>query len=133
MVEFLSSNRLHMQQAMFPEVKHSHVLHSPLSFNEISCKVLLGIPLKQSEFLKVDQTCLGDVISEDTGSPLQGQGEGQGWGKREKASEEEKTAMENSLGKEVSITYYCPTCASPVYNNTQKAAIATLPLTTHPQ
>ena len=104
MVKFLSSNRLHMQQAMFPEVKHSHVLHSPLSFDEISCKVLLGIPLKQSEFLKVDQSCLGNVISEEAGSALQGEGEGKGGEKLKKASQEEKTAIENPLGKEVSIT-----------------------------
>ena len=111
MVKFLSSNRLHMQQAMFPEVNHSDVLHSLLSFDEISCKVLLGIPLKQSEFLKVDQTCLGDIISEDAGSPLQGEGEGQGGEKLQKTLEGEKRAIKDS---KVSITYYCPTCASPV-------------------
>ena len=89
MVEFLSNDRLHMQQAMFPDVQQSYILHSQLTFDEVSLKVLVGVPLKQNEFLKIDQTCLGDVISEEVGnehlqpgSPLPGKGEGGGDGER---------------------------------------------------
>ena len=68
MVEFLNNDRVHMQQGIFPDVQQSYILHSQLNFDEVSCKVLVGAPLKQNEFLKIDQTCLADVISEEAGN-----------------------------------------------------------------
>ena len=103
-----------MQQAMFPDVQQSYVLHSQLTFDEVSCKVLVGVPLKQNEFLKIDQTCLGDVISEEAGNkhlqpgaPLQRKGEGEGGEKTKKGLDEEKMVEEDSPGEgteEVSST-----------------------------
>ena len=117
MVEFLSSDRVHMQQAMFPDVQQSYILHSQIAFDEVSCKVLVGVPLKQNEFLKVDQTCLGDVISEETGnehlqpgSPLQGKGDGEGGEKLKKALEGEKPVADDSPPEEVSLPVYGIPC-----------------------
>ena len=119
MVEFLSSNRLHIQQAMFPDVHQNLILHSNLTLDTVLCKVLVGVPLKQNEFLKIDQTCLGDVISEEAGnshvqpvSSLQGKGEGEGGGKLKKAIGGEKM---DSPPEEVSIaTPYLYVQRSPV-------------------
>ena len=68
MVEFLSTDRVHMQQGIFPDVQQSYLLHSQVAFDEVSCKVLVGAPLKQNEFLKIDQTCFADIITEEVGN-----------------------------------------------------------------
>jgi hypothetical protein len=34
---------------------------------QISCKALIGAPLKSSEFLKLEQTHLADIIAEEAG------------------------------------------------------------------
>lgn len=34
----------------------------------MSCKALIGVPLKSSEFLKLEQTHLADVIAEEAGN-----------------------------------------------------------------
>ena len=114
MMEFLSSDRLHMQQAMFPKIMQNHILHSDLTLDVILCKVLVGIPLKQNEFLKIDGTCLGEVISEEAGnkdvqpvSPLQGKGEEEGGEKMKTALEGEK--MDSPLEEVCIVTPY--TCA----------------------
>ena len=57
-----------MQQGIFPDVQQSYLLHSALNFDEVSCKVLVGAPLKQNEFLKIDQTCLAEVLAEEAGN-----------------------------------------------------------------
>lgn len=36
MVEFLNSDREHMQQGIFPDVQQSYLLHSALNFDEVS-------------------------------------------------------------------------------------------------
>ena len=36
MVEFLNSDREHMQRGVFPDVQQSYFLHSALKFNEVS-------------------------------------------------------------------------------------------------
>ena len=100
-----------MQQGIFPDVQQSYILHSQLSFDEVSCKVLLGAPLKQNEFLKIDQTCFANVISEESGnehlrlqSPLGKKKENGVKGKEEGGDEPmvtfegEKTPVEDGLG-----------------------------------
>lgn len=67
-VDFLNVDRVHMQQGIFPDVQQSYLLHSALNFDEVSCKVLVGAPLKQNEFLKIDQTCLAEVLAEEAGN-----------------------------------------------------------------
>jgi hypothetical protein len=39
MVEFLNSDREHMQQGIFPDVQQSCILHSALNFDEVSLKL----------------------------------------------------------------------------------------------
>ena len=52
-VEFLNQDREHMKQGIFPDVQQSYMLHSMLGFDEVSCKALVGAPLKANEFLKI--------------------------------------------------------------------------------
>ena len=68
MVTFLNIDREHMKQGIFPDVQQSYLLHSALSFDEASCKALVGAPLKSNEFLKIEQTYLADVIAEEAGN-----------------------------------------------------------------
>ena len=68
MVEFLNLDREHMKQGLFPDVQQSYLLHSALGFDEVSCKALVGAPLKANEFLKIEQTPLADVIAEEAGN-----------------------------------------------------------------
>ena len=67
-VIFLNQDREHMQQGIFPDVQQSFLLHSALNFDEVSCKALVGAPLKANEFLKVEQTHLADIIAEEVGN-----------------------------------------------------------------
>ena len=114
MVEFLSSKRLHVQQAMFPNINQNHVLHSELTLDGVLCKVLVGVPLRQNEFLKIDGTCLGEVMSEEAGnkdvqpvSPHQGKGEEEGGERLKTACDGEK--MDSPLEEVCVVTPY--TCA----------------------
>ena len=68
MVEFLTQSRVHMQQGIFPDVQQMYLLHSNISFDEVSLKALIGAPLSPNEFLKLDQTFLADVIVEEEGN-----------------------------------------------------------------
>lgn len=68
MVDFLNPEREHMKQGIFPDVQQSYILHSMLGFDEVSCKAFVGAPLKENEFLKVEQTPLADVIAEEPGN-----------------------------------------------------------------
>ena len=68
MVAFLSADRLHMQQGLFPDVQQMFLLHSTLSFDEVTMRALIGAPLKANEFLKLEQTSLADVIVEESGN-----------------------------------------------------------------
>ena len=36
--------------------------------NQVFCKALVGVPLKDSEFLKLEQTHLADIIAEEEGN-----------------------------------------------------------------
>ena len=68
MVEFLTQSRVHMQQGIFPDVQQMYLLHSALSFEEVSCKALIGAPLSPNEFLKLEQTFLADIVVEEEGN-----------------------------------------------------------------
>ena len=104
MVEFLNSDRVHMQQGIFPDVQQSYILHSQLGFDEVCCKVLIGAPLKQNEFLKIDQTCFADIISEEGGNehlrqespPGMKEEEGEGERDKEAAFEGEELIVQGS-------------------------------------
>ena len=63
-----------MQQGIFPDVQQMYLLHSSLNFDEVSLRALAGAPLKANDFLKLEQTCLADVIVEESGNErLRGQ------------------------------------------------------------
>ena len=64
-LDFLDPDRLHMQEGFFPDVQHGYILSSALSYDPDVCKALMGVELKQSDFLKIDQTYLADVIAEE--------------------------------------------------------------------
>ena len=67
-INFLSQDRTHMQQGLFPDVQQMYLLQSLLTFDEVSMRALLGANLKPAEFLKLEQTCLADVIVEESGN-----------------------------------------------------------------
>jgi len=64
-LDFLDQERLHMQQGFFPDVQHTYILSSTLSYDTDVCKALMGADLKQNDFLKIEQTYLADVIAEE--------------------------------------------------------------------
>ena len=67
-IDFLAQDRTHMQQGLFPDVQQMYLLQSNMTFDEISLRALVGADLKASEFLKLEQTCLADVILEESGN-----------------------------------------------------------------
>lgn len=64
-LDFLDPERLHMQQGFFPDVQHSYILQSTLSYDTDVCKALMGADLKQNDFLKIEQTYLADIIAQE--------------------------------------------------------------------
>ena len=67
LLEFLSSEREHMKHGLFSEVQHSYILHSVLTCEEIVVKAIIGCRLLNAEFLRLEQTCLADVVAEEPG------------------------------------------------------------------
>jgi len=63
--DFLNPDRLHMQQGLFPNVQQNDILSSSLELDYDVYLALIGVDLKQKDFLKIDQTCLADVIFEE--------------------------------------------------------------------
>ena len=68
MLEFLDRERKHMQQGFFPEVQDSYILTCSITYDSDFCKALMGSQLKATEFLKIEQTLLADVIAEEPGN-----------------------------------------------------------------
>ena len=68
MLEFLDTDRTHMQQGIFPDVQQSFLLRSTITLDECSCRALLGVTLKGNERLKLDQTRLAEVLAEEEGT-----------------------------------------------------------------
>ena len=64
-LDFLDQDRLHMLQGFFPDVQHSYILSSTLSYDTDVCKVLMGADLKQNDFLKIEQTYLADIVAQE--------------------------------------------------------------------
>ena len=64
-LDFLDQDRLHMQQGFFPDVQHSYILSSNLSYDTDVCKALMGADLKQNDFLKIEQTYLADIVAQE--------------------------------------------------------------------
>ena len=65
LLNFLNQDHLHMQQGLFPNVQQSYVLSNSLEMDYDMYLALMGADLKQKDFLKIDQTCLADVIFEE--------------------------------------------------------------------
>ena len=65
LLNFLNQDRLHMQQGLFPNVQQSYILSVSLELDYDMYLALMGADLKQKDFLKIDQTCLADVIFEE--------------------------------------------------------------------
>ena len=64
-LDFLDQDRLHMQQGFFPDVHHSYILESSLNYDTDVCNVLMGMNLKQNDFLKIEQTYLADIVVQE--------------------------------------------------------------------
>jgi len=62
-LEFLDQDRVHMQQGLFPDLQHTYILSQQLYIDNDVSKALMGADLKQSDFLKIEQTYLADVIA----------------------------------------------------------------------
>ena len=73
-LKFLHQDRVHMQQSLFPDIHHTYLLCSSVAFDDVTIKALMGIPLTSSEFLKLEQTHLADVIAEESGNEHYRQG-----------------------------------------------------------
>lgn len=67
-LEFLDKERTHMQQGFFPDVQDSYILTCTITYDSDFCKALMGSKLKDTEFLKLEQTLLADVIAEEPGN-----------------------------------------------------------------
>lgn len=68
MLDFLDPDRSHMQQGFFPEVQPSYIFSCTVNYDPDYCKALMGSQLRSSEFLKLEQTLLADVIAEEPGN-----------------------------------------------------------------
>ena len=64
-VEFLNQDHLHIQQGLFPDIEHSSsaIFTEQFYIDPHFHKILLGADVKQNDFLKLEQTCLADVIA----------------------------------------------------------------------
>lgn len=78
LMDFLSMEREHMQHGLFPDIQASFTLHSSLTYEETVCKMLVGCSPKNSEFLRLEQTCLADVLAEEPGGEKYRNGAGMG-------------------------------------------------------
>lgn len=65
LLNFLNQDRLHMQQGLFSNVQQNYMLTTLVELDYDMYLVLVGAGLKQKDFLKIDQTCLADVIFEE--------------------------------------------------------------------
>ncbi len=68
MLVFLDKEREHMEQGYFPEVQDSYILSCRIDYDADFCKALMGTQLKSTEFLKIEQTQLANVIAEEPGN-----------------------------------------------------------------
>ena len=68
MLEFLDKERTHMQQGFYPDVQDSDILTSTIAYDTDFCKAIMGSQLTATEFLKLEQTLLADVIAEEPGN-----------------------------------------------------------------
>ena len=64
-LDFLDQDRLHMQQGFFPDIQHSSIVQSNLSYDTDWFKALMGADLKQNDFLKIEQTYLADIVAQE--------------------------------------------------------------------
>ena len=78
LMDFLSMEREHMQHGLFPDIQTNYTLHSNLTYEETVCKMLVGCNPKNSEFLRLEQTCLADVLAEEPGGDKYRSGAGMG-------------------------------------------------------
>ena len=68
MLDFLSSERQHMQHGLFPDINLHYGVQNALRLDGETMKVLSGGRLSSSEYLKVENTPLGEILSEEPGS-----------------------------------------------------------------
>ena len=68
MLGFLSSERQHMQHGLFPDINQTYILSNAIRFDSEIMKALVGGKLSSSDFLKVENTPLGDILAEEPGS-----------------------------------------------------------------
>ena len=62
---FLNMEREHINQGFFPDLQDNYLLNSNCAYDLDYFKALVGSQLKSEEFLKLEQTFLADVITEE--------------------------------------------------------------------
>lgn len=67
-LSFLNKERLHINQGFFPDLQESYLLGNNVTYDGDFLKALVGAQLKSNEFLKIEQTYLADVITEEPGN-----------------------------------------------------------------
>eukprot|EP00800_Vazella_pourtalesii_P010699 TRINITY_DN2610_c0_g4_i1.p1 TRINITY_DN2610_c0_g4~~TRINITY_DN2610_c0_g4_i1.p1 ORF type:complete len:970 (-),score=246.43 TRINITY_DN2610_c0_g4_i1:85-2994(-) len=67
-LHFLDQDRPIMQQGIFPEVQANYTLNCSLNIEEVILKGLIGAHLRTSEFMKLEQTSLAEVIAAEEGN-----------------------------------------------------------------
>ena len=65
---FMAKDRIHIEQGFFPDVMDSYIMTSAIEYDRDICRVLMGMPLRDEEVLKFDQTVLAEVIAEEPGN-----------------------------------------------------------------
>jgi hypothetical protein len=63
--EFFASTRKHVKEGMIPASPHAQIAMGGLSENTVS--ILLGMPVKPSQFLSIESPTLAEVVSEEPG------------------------------------------------------------------
>ena len=62
---FLNQDRLHMQEGLLTDNEDGYALNDRLELDRDMYLALIGTDLKQKDLLKIDQTCLAEVILEE--------------------------------------------------------------------
>lgn len=64
-LNFITNERLHMKQEIFPEIRRYNALHGQINYQLDFCKVLMGLKMTDSELMKLEGTILDDVVKEE--------------------------------------------------------------------
>ncbi|KAI6657958.1 hypothetical protein LOD99_15675 [Oopsacas minuta] len=67
-LHFLDQDRPIIQQGIFPEIQTNYTLNCTLNMDEVVLKGIIGAHLRTSEFMKLEQTSLAEIIAVEEGN-----------------------------------------------------------------